>query len=53
MSNTVETNYKIQGHIHSLNGQMDEITVLCHALFNWFVCEYFVDDLYRVVGDNE
>ena len=27
--------------------------VRCHALFNWFVCEYFVDDLYRVVGDNE
>lgn len=69
MNNTVETNYKTQGHIHSLNGQMDEITVLeqvgrndyivdykgvkCHALFNWFVCEYFVDDLYRVVGDNK
>ncbi len=44
---------------------MDEITVLekvgdndyivdykgvkCHALFNWFVCEYFADDLYRRV----
>ena len=42
---------------------MDEITVLgkvgdndyivdykgvrCHALFNWFVCAYFADDLYR------
>lgn len=41
---------------------MDEITVLekvgdndyivdykgvrCHALFNWFVCAYFADDLY-------
>ena len=45
--------YKAQAHIHSLNGKMDEITVLekvgdndyivdykgvkCHALFNWFV----------------
>ncbi len=44
---------------------MDEITVLekvgdndyivdykgvkCHALFNWYVCEYFADDLYRRV----
>ncbi|MCM1220787.1 MAG: hypothetical protein NC548_40480 [Lachnospiraceae bacterium] len=44
---------------------MDEITVLekvgdndyivdykgvkCHALFNWFVCAYFADDLYRRV----
>lgn len=45
---------------------MDEITVLekvgdndyivdykgvrCHALFNWFVCAYFADDLYRRVN---
>ena len=44
---------------------MDEITVLekvgdndfivdykgvkCHALFNWFVCAYFADDVYRRV----
>ena len=42
---------------------MDEITVLdkvgdndyivdykgvkCHALFNWFICAYFADDIYR------
>ncbi len=42
---------------------MDEITVLeqvgendyivdykgikCHAIFNWFVCAYFADDIYR------
>lgn len=37
---------------------MDEITVLekvgdndykgikCHAIFNWFVCAYFADDVY-------
>jgi hypothetical protein len=46
---------------------MDEITVLeqvgdndyivdykgvkCHALFNWFVCAYFADDIYRRVDD--
>lgn len=50
--------YKVQAHIHSLNGKMDEITVLekvgdndyivdykgvkCHALFNWFVCELII-----------
>ena len=47
---------------------MDEITILekvgdndyivdykgvkCHALFNPFVCEYFADDVYRVVKEN-
>ena len=46
---------------------MDEITVLeqvgdnnyivdykgvkCHALFNWFVCAYFADDVYGIVKD--
>ena len=46
---------------------MDEITVLeqvgdnnyivdykgvkCHALFNWFVCAYFADDVYGSVKD--
>ena len=45
--------------------ETDEITVLekvgdndyivdykgvqCHALFNWFVCAYFADDIYRRV----
>mgnify|MGYP006375395281 FL=1 len=53
---------KVIAHIHSLNGEMAEITVLkelgnndymvdykgvkCHALFNWFVCEYYADDIY-------
>ena len=23
--------------------------VQCHALFNWFVCAYFADDVYRRV----
>ena len=44
--------------------EMDEVTILektgdndyivdykgvrCHALFNWFVCAYFVDDIYDI-----
>ena len=56
-----------KAHIHSLKGEMDEITVLkkvgdndyivdykgvkCHALFNWFVCEYYADDNYRRIDD--
>ena len=48
---------------------MDEITVLeqvgrndyivdykgvkCHAIFNWFVCSYFADDLYGIVGETK
>lgn len=56
-------NNKVMAHINSLNGEMDEITVLekvgdndyivdykgvkCHALFNWFVCEFYADDVYR------
>ena len=47
--------------------ETDEITVLekvgdndyivdykgvkCHALFNWFVCAYFADDIYRRVTE--
>jgi len=57
--------FKINAHIHSLNGEIDEITVLeqvgnndyiveykgvkCHALFNCFICEYFADDIYGVI----
>ena len=53
---------KTVGRIHSLNGAEAEITVIekcgdndyivdykgvrCHALFNFFVCRYFVDDIY-------
>ena len=59
--------YKVMAHIHSLNGEMAEITVLeeignndyivnyngvkCHALFNWFVCEYYADDVYGIVEE--
>ena len=59
--------YKTMAHIHSLNGAKDEITVLkkigdndymvdykgvrCHALFNWFVCEYYADDIYGIIKE--
>ena len=59
--------FKTQAHIHSLKGKMDEITVLkelgnndyivdykgvkCHALFNWFVCEFYADNIYRIVKE--
>ena len=59
--------FKTQAHIHSLKGEIDEITVLkelgnndyivdykgvkCHALFNWFVCEFYADDIYRIVKE--
>ncbi len=54
-------------HIHSLNGEKAGITVLekvgdndyivdykgvrCHALFNWFVCEYYADDVYGIIKE--
>ena len=63
------TPFKAQAHIHSLNGKMDEITVLkkvgendyivdykgvkCHALFNWFNGTYYTDDVYRIVKEDE
>lgn len=59
--------FKTRAHIHSLKGEMDEITVLkelgnndyivdykgvkCHALFNWFVCAFYADDIYRIVKE--
>ena len=61
--------FQTQAHIHSLKGEMDEITVLkkvedndyivnykgvkCHALFNWFVCQFYADDIYRIVNEDE
>ena len=61
--------FQTQAHIHSLGGKMDEITVLkkvgdndyivdykgvrCHALFNWFVCQFYADDIYRIVKEDE
>lgn len=59
--------YKTTAHIHSLNGEMAEITVLeevgnndyivdykgvkCHALFNWFICQFYADDIYGIVKE--
>ena len=58
---------KVMAHIHSLNGEKAEVTILekvkdndyivdykgvrCHALFNCFVCEYYVDDIYEIVKE--
>ena len=59
--------YTAMAHINSLNGKLAEITVLenvgdndyiveyngikCHAIFNWFVCEYYADDVYKIVKE--
>ena len=63
------TPYKAQAHIHSLDGQMDEVTIIdkvgdndyivdykgvkCHAIFNWFNCTYYADDLYAKIDIDE
>lgn len=60
--------YKTTAHINSLKGKTAEITVLekvgnndyivdymsvkCHALFNWYVYEYYADDVYRIVKED-
>lgn len=57
--------YTAKAHIHSLNGEMDEIIILgeskkgnqsvyivnykgvkCTAIYNWFTCSYYADDIY-------
>ena len=59
--------YRVMAHINSLNREKAEVTVLekvgdndymvnykgvkCHALFNWFVCEYYADDVYGIVEE--
>lgn len=58
---------KTQAHIHSLNGELREATiikkigdndylaeyngVLCHAIFNVYVGKYYVDDKYAVIKE--
>lgn len=63
--------FKTQAHIHSLDGAMDEITVLdetmkgrqtmyivdyrgvkCTAIFNYFNCTYYADDIYGIIKEN-
>ena len=55
-----------RGRIHSKNGEMDDIVIvsengyndvrvsykgnICTAIFNPFVCAYYVDDKYGVIG---
>lgn len=57
--------YKAMAHIHSLNGEMKEITVLeqkdnvnyiveyggvkCTAIFNWYNCQFYADDKYGII----
>ena len=59
--------YKAMAHINSLNGKLAEITVLenvgdndyiveyngikCHAIFIFFFCEYYADDVYEIVKE--
>lgn len=59
--------FKTQAHSHSLDGQMDEITVLkeignnsylvdyrgvkCSAIFNPFNCTYYADDIYGRISN--
>lgn len=56
--------YTALAHIHSLNGEMREITVLeqkdetnyivnyggvkCTAIFNWYNCQFYADDKYGI-----
>ncbi len=65
MFNNFPINEKM--HIHSLNGELREATILkrlgdndylakfngikCHAIFNPFVNKFYVDDKYGVIRD--
>ena len=56
---------KIQARIHSLGGSFDEVTIIsengcndvivdyrgirCTAIYNPFVCRYYVDDIYGII----
>lgn len=60
--------YKAMAHIHSLNGEMREVTVLeqkdsvnyiveyggvkCTAVFNFYVCQFYADDKYGIIREN-
>ena len=58
--------YKTLAHINSLKGEMKEITILeqkdnnyivdyngvrCTAIFNWFNCQFYVDDVYVIIKE--
>lgn len=58
---------KTEAHIHTLDGGLDEVTIIgrlndqqylaeykgvrCTAIFNGFVCRFYVDDKYGVIRD--
>ena len=60
--------YPALGHIHSLDGETKEITVLeqidnvnyiveyngvkCSAIFNWYSCSFYVDDKYGIIKED-
>lgn len=60
--------YKAMAHIHSLNGELREVTVLeqkdsvnyiveyggvkCTAVFNFYVCQFYADDKYGIIREN-
>ena len=62
------SNFIIQAHIKSLNGKKDNVTILkkvgdndyivdyngikCHAIFNWYVCDYYADDIYTIIKED-
>lgn len=59
--------YTAQAHIHSLNGEMKDVTVLdkigdnlyvvdyegtkCTAIFNFFTGSFYADDKYGVISE--
>jgi hypothetical protein len=61
--------YTVEAHIHSLNGQLAQATILekigdnkylaefngvkCSAIFNPFVGRYYVDDKYGIIRDRQ
>ena len=59
--------YKAMAHIHSLDGEKREVTVLendggnkyivdyngvkCTAIFNCYTCSYYADDKYGIIKE--
>jgi hypothetical protein len=46
----VAAEVEIIEHIDDNNVIAEYNGVRCHGIFNWFVCAYFVDDVYAVIG---
>jgi len=61
----MKMNLTTQAHINSLNGKLDTVQIIeqrgdndyialykghrCTAIFNFFVCQYYVDDVYGII----